>query len=310
MRAWCHAAAGDHRSPQLTSGDVDVVRLLPACTGFIDRMRQAPRPRSTVTGDAQVRPTLDSYRSHRLSAVTDVAARTTPTGRWEDLGRRARLDAAVRLGSGVALWLSLLLVTFWWAEDRGVQDLSGWATGLVSTGRLTGLVASVLLLAQVLLMARVPVLEKAYGQDRLARVHRLVGFTSFNLMLAHVVLITWGYAAGQGPRHSGHVVEPRRRLPRHAAGRGRDGLPVPRRAHQRAGRAASDPVRVLAPAAPLRLPRRRPGAPPPALDRPAVRRIPGEDGLLVDHVGTGDRCRARCGGSPCPCGTTCGTGSG
>ena len=129
--------------------------------------------------------------------MTDVAARPTPTGRWEDLGHRARLDAAVRLGSAVALWLALLLVTFWWAEDRGVQDLSGWATGLVSTGRLTGLVASVLLLAQVLLMARVPALEKAYGQDRLARVHRLVGFTSFNLMLAHVVLITWGYAAGK-----------------------------------------------------------------------------------------------------------------
>ena len=69
-------------------------------------------------------------------------------------------------------------------------------------GRLTGLVASVLLLAQVVLMARVPVLESAYGQDRLARIHRIVGFTSFNLMLAHVVAITWGYAAR---RHSpGH----------------------------------------------------------------------------------------------------------
>ena len=45
-------------------------------------------------------------------------------------------------------------------------------------------------------MARLPVLEHAFGQDRLAVLHRLVGFTSFNLMLAHVVLITWGYAAG------------------------------------------------------------------------------------------------------------------
>jgi ferredoxin-NADP reductase/DMSO/TMAO reductase YedYZ heme-binding membrane subunit len=43
----------------------------------------------------------------------------------------------------------------------------------------------------------VPRLEAAYGQDRLAHLHRLVGFTSFDLMLAHVVLITWGYAAGQ-----------------------------------------------------------------------------------------------------------------
>ena len=37
----------------------------------------------------------------------------------------------------------------------------------------------------------------AFGQDRLARQHRVVGFTSFNLMLAHIVLITWGYAAGE-----------------------------------------------------------------------------------------------------------------
>ena len=44
-------------------------------------------------------------------------------------------------------------------------------------------------------MARIPFVERVYGQDDLARRHRLVGFTSFNLMLAHVVLITVGYAA-------------------------------------------------------------------------------------------------------------------
>jgi len=91
----------------------------------------------------------------------------------------------------------LLLVAYWWVADRGVQDLGGWATGLTSVGRISGLVAAVLLLAQVLLMARVPPLERAFGQDRLARLHRLVGFTSFNLMLLHVVTITWGYALGR-----------------------------------------------------------------------------------------------------------------
>ena len=49
-------------------------------------------------------------------------------------------------------------------------------------------------------MARVPVLERAFGQDRLARLHRLVGFTSFNLMLAHIVLITWGTPPARSPR--------------------------------------------------------------------------------------------------------------
>ena len=48
-------------------------------------------------------------------------------------------------------------------------------------------IASVLLLAQVLMMARLPVLEHAYGQDRLAHLHRLIGFTSFNLMVAILV---------------------------------------------------------------------------------------------------------------------------
>src|SRR6478752_3459277 len=112
------------------------------------------------------------------------------------VGRRAGADATVRTLAMSTLWLSLLLVTYWWDADGGIRDLGGWVTGLDSLGRLAGLVASVLLLAQVVLMARVPRLEAAYGQDRLAHLHRLVGFTSFNLMLAHVALITWGYAAG------------------------------------------------------------------------------------------------------------------
>jgi predicted ferric reductase len=110
---------------------------------------------------------------------------------------RARDDALVRLLAGATLWLSLLLVTYWWDADGGIRDLGTSTTGLTSIGRLTGLVASVLLLAQVVLMARVPRLEAAYGQDRLARLHRIVGFTSFDLMVVHVVTITWGYALGR-----------------------------------------------------------------------------------------------------------------
>jgi predicted ferric reductase len=110
---------------------------------------------------------------------------------------RARVDAVVRAGAGAVLWLALLLVTYWWVADRGVQDLGGRADGLTSVGRVSGLWSAVLLLAQVVLMARVPALEQAFGQHRLARIHRIVGFTSFDLMLVHVVLITWGYAAGR-----------------------------------------------------------------------------------------------------------------
>jgi predicted ferric reductase len=112
-------------------------------------------------------------------------------------GGRGRADAAVRAGAGTLLWLGLTLVAAWWSAGGGVADLGGWETGLTSLGRLAGLVSSLLLLVQVLLMARVPALEHAFGQDRLARLHRLVGFTSFTLLLAHVGLVTWGYAAGR-----------------------------------------------------------------------------------------------------------------
>ncbi len=109
----------------------------------------------------------------------------------------ARGDELVRAGTSALLGGALLLVSWWWAADGGITALAGWATGLTSFGQWTGLIASVLLLTQVLLMARLPVLERAWGQDRLVGIHRWVGFSSFTLMLVHIVTVTWGYAAGE-----------------------------------------------------------------------------------------------------------------
>lgn len=131
-----------------------------------------------------------------LTQIPTPAPAASPAHDVRRLGVRARRDASTRLAAGSALWLSLLLVTWWWVTGGGLGDLVGWSTGLQSIGRITGLTSAVLLLAQVVLMARVPVLERAFGQDELARIHRFVGFTSFNLMLAHIVTITWGYAGG------------------------------------------------------------------------------------------------------------------
>jgi predicted ferric reductase len=102
-------------------------------------------------------------------------------------------------GAGAAAAaLSLLIVTVLWAGNGGVTDLTG-GDAITAIGRLTGLYASDLLLLQVLLMARIPLVERAFGQDRLARWHRWAGFTSFWLMVLHIVTITIGYAAGANP---------------------------------------------------------------------------------------------------------------
>jgi predicted ferric reductase len=106
---------------------------------------------------------------------------------------------------GAGAGASLLVVTALWVGDGGVPQITGGGAAAVSAiGRLTGLWASDLLLIQVLLMARIPLVERAFGQDRLARWHRWAGFTSFWLMIAHVVLITLGYA---GAAHVNAVAE-------------------------------------------------------------------------------------------------------
>lgn len=117
-----------------------------------------------------------------------------------------------------------------------------WTSGLTSLGRLSGLITAVLLLSQVALMARVPVLESAFGQDQLARIHRLVGFTSFNLMLTHIVAITWGYAAGEPTRTPGTLWDLTVSYPGNAVGDRRHRMPVHGRRHQHPGRTAPHPV--------------------------------------------------------------------
>jgi predicted ferric reductase len=110
--------------------------------------------------------------------------------------RRARpVHRWWRDAAGLVAWATVVFVTALWVSDGGVQQLGSAASGLTSAGRLTGLVSAALLLLQVLLMARIPWVERSYGQDALARRHRLAGFTSFVLLCLHIVLISLGYAA-------------------------------------------------------------------------------------------------------------------
>ncbi len=65
---------------------------------------------------------------------------------------------------------------------------------LTSIARLTGLVSAYLALIQVILLARVPALERLVGFDRLTVWHRWNGHACLDLVLAHVVFSVWGYA--------------------------------------------------------------------------------------------------------------------
>nr|WP_239154095.1 ferric reductase-like transmembrane domain-containing protein [Amycolatopsis sp. FDAARGOS 1241] len=64
---------------------------------------------------------------------------------------------------------------------------------LISAGRLAGLYAAQAVAGQLLLVARLPWLERRLGMDRLTSWHRWTGFTLLWLLVAHVVLVVVGY---------------------------------------------------------------------------------------------------------------------
>jgi predicted ferric reductase len=82
-----------------------------------------------------------------------------------------------------------------WLWARG-GNLHGTTTGEIFTsiGRITGLLSAYLALLQVILLARLPALERAVGFDRLGVWHRWNGHACIDLVVAHVVFTVWGYA--------------------------------------------------------------------------------------------------------------------
>ena len=134
-----------------------------------------------------------------MVAMTAIHERSSSLTHFPTPAHTATLRAAQawQAAGVVVIWLTSLFVAALWVAGGGLQaTIGGGAEALISAGRLTGLVSANLLLYQVLLMARVPLFERAFGHDALTRAHRLTGFWSFWLFLAHVVLTVAGYAAG------------------------------------------------------------------------------------------------------------------
>jgi len=72
-----------------------------------------------------------------------------------------------------------------------MHGLGDWLT---NAGRITGLLAGYGVVVLVALMARIPPLERGIGADRLARWHSRGGRYTVSLVVAHGLLIIWGYA--------------------------------------------------------------------------------------------------------------------
>ncbi|MFF0433813.1 ferric reductase-like transmembrane domain-containing protein [Streptomyces sp. NPDC004327] len=122
---------------------------------------------------------------------TEVARTAGPGGRRR-AGRTAGSATAVTAAVQALIWTGAAAVLgLWWLDTASVRGPAGWFTG---AGRITGLLAGYVCAVLLILMARVPPLDRTVGTDRLARWHATAGRWTIGLTVAHAVLIVEGYA--------------------------------------------------------------------------------------------------------------------
>lgn len=97
------------------------------------------------------------------------------------------LLAGLGLGAVIALHIA--------TRPHGQLLVSGSGPVLTEIGRVSGLVGTYLSALVVLLAARIPVIEREVGQDRLVRWHRILGPYAIWLIVVHVFCTLLGYAA-------------------------------------------------------------------------------------------------------------------
>ena len=93
------------------------------------------------------------------------------------------------------------MALFIYGETGGaLHSPGGW---YIAVGRFAGFIGAYLMLVMIVLIARIPWLERSVGQDRLVRWHRTIGGWPILLIAIHVVTITLGYAqlTAVGPLH-------------------------------------------------------------------------------------------------------------
>jgi ferredoxin-NADP reductase/DMSO/TMAO reductase YedYZ heme-binding membrane subunit len=117
----------------------------------------------------------------------------------------AEANAAVAAGPRVTLTLAAVgaaaVVAAWWHTTRSIAGPGGLLTTL---GEGLGLLAGYAVVIAVLLMARLPPVERGVGADRLARWHSTLGRWLVWVVSGHVLFIIWGYALAA---HTGLVSE-------------------------------------------------------------------------------------------------------
>jgi predicted ferric reductase len=107
---------------------------------------------------------------------------------------RAQSRRALGLAVVWAIVLGNAAVIVWlWVHGGNLHNKTT-GEALTSVARITGLLSAYMALIQVVLLARLPPLERLVGFDRLTVWHRWNGHATIDLVVLHVVFSVWGYA--------------------------------------------------------------------------------------------------------------------
>ena len=165
-----------------------------------------PRPGPLTSSNPPTPAAPSNPRTPDARGTAPSRARQAAAGRPQGRSRRvAEAREHLRARPGLALSLivagALAVIALWWSDTPSVHGLGDWLT---NAGRILGLLAGYGVVVLVALMARLPPLERGIGTDRLSRWHAMGGRYVVSVIVAHALLIIWGYAV---TAHQGLVSE-------------------------------------------------------------------------------------------------------
>ena len=96
--------------------------------------------------------------------------------------------ATILVGLGFGACVALAVTAESWKQFSAPGGVA------MFLGNLTGLAGTYLALVMVLLVSRMPVVERVLGQDKLLASHRRLAPWPISLIVAHAVLLTFAYA--------------------------------------------------------------------------------------------------------------------
>lgn len=148
------------------------------------------------------RPVTQSSAAPRRgpSRAADYALTLQRRYRLRSFGRNLRADLLT-----VIAWVSVAMSITLWLADGGLTKVTTLGKGLTALGIVSGLVATDLMVLMLLLAARIPFVDRAFGHDHAVAVHTRLGKWVIYGLLLHGWFLLCGYAATDGLSLTGEL---------------------------------------------------------------------------------------------------------